>query len=32
MLIGFLGKIGSGKDTAADYLVKYYNYISLNLF
>jgi len=26
MLIGFLGKKGSGKDTAADYLVKYYNF------
>ena len=26
-LIGFMGQAGSGKDTAADYLVKYYDFI-----
>jgi len=31
MFIGFVGKIGSGKDTAADYIIKKYGFISLRL-
>ena len=31
MILGFVGKIGSGKDTAADYLIKKYKLISLKL-
>jgi len=31
MLIGFVGRIGSGKDTASDYLMKKYDFKSLRL-
>ena len=29
-IIGFLGRAGSGKDTAADYLVKHHNYVKIS--
>ena len=31
MMIGFVGKIGSGKDTASDYLIEKYGFVSLKL-